>query len=191
MKLEYDEYGKREYIKEQRLHIMYVIICACVIINVFIITLNSLSEIFFIILILMSVALLACILTLFIIELYKINRNVIDTSFINRGKKQRAYIIGTDVIRGGRHRLIKGYKLLIFYEKNNITTGIYFIQDNKAFELLKLLLNPYPVKEFVKIPIDTYIYNNKVYADLESIDLTKVKGYEECVKVLDKLYKTE
>lgn len=38
---------------------------------------------------------------------------------------------------------------------------------------------------------DLYIYKNKFFADLESVGLTKVKGYEECMAVLNESNKIE
>ena len=48
-----------------------------------------------------------------------------------------------------------------------------------------MLLDSYPVKEQKKIPIDLYVHKNKVYADLETVDLSKVEGYEEAVKLVE------
>ena len=45
-----------------------------------------------------------------------------------------------------------------------------------------MLLNPYPVRKMVEVPMDVYIYKNKIYADLESVDLTKMEGYDELKK---------
>ena len=60
------------------------------------------------------------------------------------------------------------------------------IEKNDAFELLKLLMNPYPVSETIQVPIDIYISKKGIYADLGSVDLSQVKGYEECKAIIEK-----
>ncbi len=42
---------------------------------------------------------------------------------------------------------------------------------------------------YVKIPIDIYGYKDKIYADLESVDLSKLSGYEEAKKFIENIYK--
>lgn len=66
--------------------------------------------------------------------------------------------------------------------KKNI--DIRDIKNDKAYKLISILLDPYPIKSNVKIPIDLYIYKHKVYPDLESTDFSKVKGYENALKII-------
>ena len=189
MKLEYDEEGKKYFKHEFISFFIMITVYTCVLAYLIINVIFYSGSIFFTF---MELLLLSIFIGLNIL-MFRVgnnwNRNVIDSSFIEKGEKRLAYIVGAEEVRRRRH--VTRYKLLISFEENDRLIDIIFVYDNKAFELLKLLLNPYPIKEIVKIPIDTYIYKNKVYADLESVDFTKIKGYEECVKVLDKLYKIE
>ena len=62
------------------------------------------------------------------------------------------------------------------------------IKKNDAYELLKLLLDPFPVQRAIYVPIDLYVDKKTIYADLDSVDFTKTPGYEECKKVIDAKY---
>lgn len=63
------------------------------------------------------------------------------------------------------------------------------MQDNNAYEILKLILDShtYPVEKAVNIPVDIYIYKNKIYVDFESVKLSTLEGYEEAKNVVEKL----
>ena len=82
---------------------------------------------------------------------------------------------------------IVDYYITILYN-NSYYIDIKSIKCDKAYKLLAMLLNPYPIKETIEIPIDVYMYKNKVYADLNSMDLTKAKGYEEYKRLIEKTY---
>lgn len=73
--------------------------------------------------------------------------------------------------------------LVIVYD--NKSTMVYDILENDAFSILKMLLDEYPFETVNTVPVDVYTYKNKVYVDLESVDLSKVDGYEEAVKMLE------
>ena len=60
------------------------------------------------------------------------------------------------------------------------------IKENEAFKILKLLLDQYPIKVKVEIPVDVYVYKKRVYVDIDSVELSKVKGYEEAKAIVDK-----
>ena len=117
------------------------------------------------------------------------------------GEKHKAYIIDIGYIRKirmGRMHItqkisysnqnidhhIVDYYITILYD-NSYYADIYSIQYNKAYMMLGMLLNPYPIKEKIEVPIDIYVYKNKVYADLDSVDLAKIQGYEECKKIIE------
>lgn len=77
------------------------------------------------------------------------------------------------------------YYITVFYN-NSYYIDIKSIKYNDAYVLLGMLLNPFPIKEKIKVPIDMYLYKNKVYADLDSIKLYEVEGYEKCKKIIEK-----
>ncbi len=64
---------------------------------------------------------------------------------------------------------------------------IHKIKYNKGYRILKVILDSgnYPIKKEIEIPIDIYLYKNKIYADLDSVDLSKVEGYEEAKKIVE------
>ena len=64
----------------------------------------------------------------------------------------------------------------------------YKLQDNAAYEILKLILDSYnyPVAKPVKIPVDIYVYKNKISVDFESLKLSTLEGYEEAKNVIEK-----
>lgn len=72
--------------------------------------------------------------------------------------------------------------LVVTYEDKCIL--VYDILENEAFRVLKILLDEYPLKKQKTIPIDVYTYKNKVYVDLESVDLSRVEGYKEALEIL-------
>lgn len=79
----------------------------------------------------------------------------------------------------------KYFYIKVVYE--NQVKSIYRLKCNKAYKILELLLDSqdYPVRHVVKIPIDVYVDKKKVYADLESVDLLKIKGYGDAKKMLE------
>ena len=96
-------------------------------------------------------------------------------------EKTLGNIVGVGKINNGIYR--KNYYIIVEYD--GLITRINFLEANEAFSILEMLLDSYPVKEQKKIPIDLYVHKNKVYADLETVDLSKVEGYEEAVKLVE------
>lgn len=101
----------------------------------------------------------------------------------NIGKK----VVGNIVV-ASKEKHINNWIYYIVVMHNEKLTKIYYIENNKAYYILKMLLNPYPIKKEVAIPIDIYVYKNKVYADLDSVDLTKVEGFEEVRKAVESTF---
>ena len=65
------------------------------------------------------------------------------------------------------------------------STMVCDIVENDAFSILKMLLDEYPFNNVKTVPVDVYTYKRKVFVDLDSVDLTKVEGYEEALKMLE------
>lgn len=129
------------------------------------------------------------------------------------GKKEQAYIVDTGfsrhsysmrtgvnifdivkVIKSGNFSKIDSlgndrntYKLFyitILY--NGSLKNIYKFDGNSiSYRILQVLLETYPTKRVKKIPIEVYCYKNKIYIDFESVDLTKVEGFEEARKIVE------
>ncbi|MBQ6992493.1 MAG: hypothetical protein IJN50_06280 [Clostridia bacterium] len=89
-----------------------------------------------------------------------------------------------------RNQNISNYRIIDYYitvkYNNSYYIDIKSIKYNDAYVLLGMLLNPFPIKEKIQVPIDMYLYKNKVYADIDSIKLHEVEGYEECKKIIEK-----
>ena len=81
------------------------------------------------------------------------------------------------------------YYITIVYKEK--VKNIYQLQDNNAYKILKLILDThtYPVEKAINIPVDIYVYKNKIYVDFESVILSSLEGYEEAKKVVEKLNK--
>ena len=47
-----------------------------------------------------------------------------------------------------------------------------------------MLLEPYPYSKKNEIPVDVYVYKKSKYIDLENVDLTSIKGYEEALQFI-------
>ena len=79
------------------------------------------------------------------------------------------------------------YYITIVYKEK--VKNIYNLQDNNAYEILKLILDThtYPVAKPINIPVDVYVYGNKLYVDFESVKLSTLEGYEEAKNVIEKL----
>lgn len=113
----------------------------------------------------------------------------------NIGEKKEAYIVDTGYTIHGR-TCEKYFYIDILYKED--LKKIYRMEVNKAYKLLEVLFDSraYPVKrEIIKIPIDIYVYKNKIYADLESVCLSTVPGYDEAKKAVNEVeasyYKSE
>ncbi len=109
----------------------------------------------------------------------KLNRNY--AYLKEKGEKIIGNVVGVGKVDDGTYR--NNYYIIVEY--NNIVKRIQFVESNDAYSVLEMLLDPYPVKRLKKIPIDLYVQKNKVYADLESVDLSKVEGYEEALKLVE------
>ncbi len=137
----------------------------------------------------------------------------------NIGKKDTAYIVDTGFSQYGhsvhlsgnpivsiaiaaafsyaiikRHGHIKNensrrnlYYITIVYKEK--VKNIYNLQDNNAYEILKLILDSYtyPVAKPINIPVDVYVYGNKLYVDFDSVKLSTLEGYEKAKNVIEKL----
>ena len=110
-------------------------------------------------------------------------KNINRKNFINVGEKKLVYLVNAGCHRG---RANDNYYITVLCDGKLIE--INYLKNNKAYDILKLLLDPYPVKKEVLIPIEIYVHKNKVYADLDSVDLTKVEGYEEAKKAVEEIY---
>jgi len=78
------------------------------------------------------------------------------------------------------------YFITIIYDDLKKNIDIQDIKNDKAYKVLTVLFDPYPIKTNIKIPIDVYIYKNTIYPDLESTDFSKVEGYEEALSIINK-----
>ncbi len=80
-----------------------------------------------------------------------------------------------------------GYLTVSYHNGENVFY-VNNVERNDAFELLKMLLNPFPVKSNIQVPITLYQNNHTIYADLDSVDFLAVPGYEECKKLVEQKY---
>ena len=85
-----------------------------------------------------------------------------------KGEIQRAEIVNAKR-KWRKNRYVNSIEIAC----ENKIKKIHSMKYNKAFYILKLLLDEGKI-----IPIDIYTYKNKVYADLDSLDLTKINGYD-------------
>ncbi len=129
------------------------------------------------------------------------------------GKKEQAYIVDTgfsrhsysmrtgvnifDIVKviksgnfskidilGNDRNTYKLFYITILY--NGSLKNIYKFDGNSiSYRILQVLLETYPTKRVEKIPIEVYCYKNKIYIDFESVDLTKVEGFEEARKIVE------
>ena len=104
----------------------------------------------------------------------KIKANIIDTGFTCHGRENYQY-----------------FYITVLY--NEIKINVYRMKENKEYKILRVLLDSqyYPVMKQVKIPVDIYVYKDKIYVDIESVDLTKMSGYEEAQKTVESIYNEE
>ena len=115
--------------------------------------------------------------------------------FKKYGKKDIGYITSayTETIHSNRgnmgvYRRNKYYSNYVHIDNIEVTyqnEKIYIdiLENNLGFKILKMLLDPHFVKS--KVPIDVYVYKNKIFADIESVDLTKVEGFDEIKDYID------
>lgn len=189
MKLKYDNYQKKQYNVSMSFNVvLFIVIIFQSILLIFFIK-DSFSSISFLnMMLLLMIFLIGIICILFCVINIKKGNNKAEIKEL--GIRVSANIIDacTIVKKTRRYNSIKVNCFTVVYDNNTKTSIVEFIEDNDAYALLKMLLNPYPIKEKIYIPIDIYLYNNEIYADLESVDFTKVKGYQECKKVIDEIY---
>ena len=118
-------------------------------------------------------------------DFYNANR----TKFKQYGERKNAYIIYANIASSRRFHFIpppEHGSIRIRYDNNyEIIRGI---KANKALRILILLLDKYPIDSKNSIPINIYVYNSKIYADLDNVDLSIVGGFEEAKKVVEELY---
>ncbi len=192
VKLRYDNSQKKQYNVSMSFIIVFfvVIIFQCIIL-IFSIK-ASFSSIPFLNMVLFLIGILIGIIGI-LIYVKNIKQSNNKEEIKKLGTRVFANIIDacTIVKSTGRYSRIKVNCFTVIYDNNEKTSTIEFIEDNDAYALLKMLLNPYPIKEEIHIPIDIYIYNNEIYADLESVDFTRIKGYKECKKIIDEIYHNE
>ena len=192
MKLEYDISQKKYFNSSMSLYIvlfMFIFI-QCIIMSFFMITQFAMLKFLNIVLIITIIVVGVMAIFICVNNIKQRNDKI---SIKEQGTKVSANIIETSTIykRTGRYGSIHVYCFTVIYDNDTKKSVIEFLLDNDAYELLKLLLNPYPINEEVRIPIDIYVYKNEVYADLESVDFTKVERYDECKKVIDSMYHKE
>lgn len=77
--------------------------------------------------------------------------------------------------------------MVLSYQGGLIRIGL--IRVNKAYKILKLLLEPYPMKTANKICVNIYEYKNLIYADLENLKIERINGYEEAKNIINNIYK--
>ena len=92
-----------------------------------------------------------------------------------KGDKKEGRIIGIGDINDDDSN-----KYYIVVECDNRKKNIKFLERNRAFRVLWQLITVFNAEE---IPIDVYVEGRKMYADLESVDLSRVIGYEEAIKI--------
>lgn len=139
---------------------------------------NSMSLVFSFI----SIGLFLIFFSLFLIPYEKYNINYQYLKSI--GKLVKGNIISTGATETG---LFKNYNNYLIVEYENKTQKIKYLEDNDAFCILGILLDPYPLKEEKSIPIDLYIFKNKIYADLDSVDLSASSNFSEALKILNQM----
>ncbi len=179
MKLEYDDLQKKRYCRWM-FWVLIVIFISSVSVLVMCIAIVEIQ------ITLIMLCFIVVIMGCGVFQLLKNNKKNLENIKQN-GTKLTANILETCTIRKnmarGFHSIVKGIK--IEYADKQVT--IEWIKENNAYILLKMLLNPYPIKEKIYIPIDIYIDNHKIYADLESVDFTRVERYGECKKMIDEM----
>lgn len=98
------------------------------------------------------------------------------------GKKVEGKIVDIKKVKRPRSYSYMQCLIVVFEDRS---TTIYDIVENDAFSILKMLLDEYPLQTVNTVPVDVYTYKNKVYVDLENVDLSKVDGYEDAVRLLE------
>lgn len=105
-----------------------------------------------------------------------INDNYIYNDLKNIGMKKEAYITEIRLKRYKETFPFYGYLFVITIWDGEKNIHIGRIKDNRASRTLKALLesNSYHIKSSIKVPINIFLYKRKVYADLDSVNLTMV-----------------
>lgn len=125
----------------------------------------------------------SCMFGIIALSIFLSPKNNKDYEYLkNIGQKENSYIVDAGF---SRHKYYKLFYFTLFYDEK--LTNIYKLNDNDAYYLLKVILDSYSshVEKSLKIPIEIYCYKNKLYADLDSVDLSKLPGYEEAKKVIE------
>lgn len=126
------------------------------------------------------------IITVLILMITNSKNNNIDT-IKSKGDKINAFITeaGSTIYKNKRGTF---YYLCIRYNEKKMKITV---KNNKTFKILNLLLNPYPITENIEIPVDMYIYKGNKYVDLENVELSKIKGYDEAKRIVENMNEFE
>lgn len=95
------------------------------------------------------------------------------------GTKVKGKVIGIGDVKDGINT-----HCYIVVSFNDDVKRVKYLKYNHAYSILNMLLDVYPVKEIKEIPIDIYVKGKKFYADLDSVELEKIEGFEEAKKLV-------
>jgi len=129
-------------------------------------------------------AILYALIPVFAYFLFKVvSKGNIDNAKIKEiGQKVKGEIIDIKKLKRYRSYSFSQCLVVAFEGRKTIVCDIL---ENEAFSVLKMLLDEYPFQTVTTVPVDVYTYKRKVYVDLESVDLSKVDGYEEAIKLVE------
>lgn len=130
----------------------------------------------------------SCMFEMILLIIYLPPRNNKNYEYLkNIGEKEIAYIVDAGFTRRNSYPHYNTYRRLFYITllHEGKLVNIYKLKENNAFLILRVILDSYsyPVEKSLKIPIEIYRYNNKLYADLDSVDLSKLPGYEKAKKL--------
>ncbi len=112
-----------------------------------------------------------------------VTRGNIDNAKIKEiGQKVQGEIVEVKKLKRFRSYTFSQCLIVVFDGK---TTMVCDMLENEALSVLKMLLDEYPFQTVTTVPVDVYTYKRKVFVDLESVDLSKVDGYEDAVKLVE------
>ena len=95
------------------------------------------------------------------------------------GTKVEGKVIGIGDVKDGINT-----HCYIVVSFNDEVKRVKYLEYNYAYSVLNMLLDGYPVKEIKEIPIDIYVKGKKFYADLDSVEIEKIDGFEEAKKLV-------
>ena len=118
-------------------------------------------------------------------------KNNIEYKYLkDTGKKDLAYIVDVGFSSHGAINPLVTFNLYyitVLYD-NKLFNMYKFDGTSISYKILTSLLkdvSSYPIQKVVKIPIDVYTYKNKIYADFENVDLSKIEDFEEAKKIVE------